>query len=55
MKISKEQAKKEIKAHFRDNHGKTIYGDENAEALNLDLMQVIEICEDLEREGKIAS
>lgn len=54
-KISRAQAKKEIKAHFRDNHGKTIYGDEIAEALNLDLMQVIEICEDLEREGKIAS
>lgn len=54
-KVSRAQAKKEIRAHFRDNHGKTIYGDEIAEALNLDLMQVIEICEELEREGRIAS
>lgn len=53
--ISKAQAAQEIRVFFRENDGSEIYPDEIAEALNLDLMQVIEICEDLENAGKISS
>lgn len=49
------QAKREIKVYFRENDGKEIYPDEIAEALNLDLMQVISLCDELEDAGKIIS
>lgn len=49
------QAKREIRAYFRENDGKEIYPDEIAEALNLDLMQVISLCDELEDAGKIIS
>ncbi len=49
------QAKREIRAYFRKNDGKEIYPDEIAEALNLDLMQVISMCDELEDAGKIIS
>ncbi len=49
------QAKREIRAYFRENDGKEIYPDEIAEALNLDLMQVISLCDGLEDAGKIIS
>ena len=47
------QAKREIRAYFRENDGKEIYPDEIAEALNLELMQVISLCDELEDAGKI--
>ena len=49
------QAKREIRAYFRENDGKEIYPDEIAGALNLDLMQVISLCDELEDAGKIIS
>ena len=49
------RAKREIRAYFRDNDGKEIYPDDIAEALNLDLMQVISLCDELEDAGKIIS
>ncbi len=49
------QAKREIRAYFRENDGKEIYPDEIAEALNLELMQVISLCDELEDAGKIIS
>lgn len=49
------QAKREIRAYFRENDGKEIYPDEIAEALNLDLMQIISLCDKLEDAGKIIS
>ncbi len=48
------QAKKAIRAYFRENDGKGVYPDDIADALNLHLMQVVRICEELENAGKIA-
>ena len=53
--VSNARAKREIRAYFRDNDGKEIYPDDIAEALNLDLMQVISLCDELEDAGKIIS
>ena len=53
--ITKALAKREIRAYFREHDGKEIYPDEIAEALNLDLMQVITVCDELEKDGKITS
>ncbi len=53
--ITKAQAKRDIRVYFRENNGKDIYPDEIAEALNLDLMQVITVCDELEKDGRITS
>lgn len=53
--ITNTQAKREIRAYFREHDGKDVYPDEIAEALNLDLMQVVSVCDELENAGKIIS
>lgn len=51
--LSREQAKKEVRAFFKAHHGETIYPSDVMEALSLDYDLVYEICEELEQEGKI--
>ena len=52
--VSKAQAKKEIRGYFAKHDGELIYPDDIADDLNLEMQQVIEICEALAEEGKIA-
>lgn len=52
--ITDDRAVKEITDFIAANEGETVFPDEVAEALDLDLMKVIEICEALVEEGKIA-
>lgn len=51
--IPREQAKEEIRKFFQDHHGEAIYPSDILEALHLDYDLVYEICEELEKEGKI--
>jgi hypothetical protein len=51
--IPREQAKEEIRAFFKDHHGKAIYPSDVMEALSLDYDLVYELCEELEREGMV--
>lgn len=51
--IPREQAKEEVRAFFKDHHGKAIYPSDVMEALSLDYDLVYEICEELEREGAV--
>lgn len=52
--ITDEQAIMEITEFITAHEGTAVFPDEVAEALDLDLMKVIEICEALVEEGKIA-
>jgi hypothetical protein len=49
-----DEAKREIKAYFEEHHGETLYPDEVAKALRLDVLQVIHLCQELAREQQIA-
>ena len=51
--ISNTRAKNEIKEFFEGRHGEVLYPDEIAEALNLEIEQVIRLCRELEVEDKI--
>lgn len=46
--------KARVKAYFEEHDGETLYPDDVAEALDLDLLTAIEICESLVREGRLA-
>lgn len=50
-KVSKEQAKKEIRKLFSESN--TLYYSDIAERLGLDLELVVDICNELQRQGKI--
>lgn len=52
--LSDENAKLEIKSFFEKHHGKTLFPDEVADALDLDVLQVIRLCRELAGEGEIA-
>ena len=52
--ISDAKAKSEVRAFFKEHDGEVIYPDDVAEALNIDLMQAVRVCEALTKEGKIA-
>ncbi len=52
--LSDEDAKLEIKSFFEKHHGKTLFPDEVADALDLDVLQVIRLCRELEGGGEIA-
>ena len=51
--VSHEDAKREIKQYFQAHHGKSIDAADLQEALGIDIQMVIQICQDLEREGQI--
>jgi hypothetical protein len=51
--ITREKAKKEIEAFFKEHDGETIYPSDVMFALGLDHYLVSEICQELEKEGKI--
>lgn len=51
--LPREQAKEEIRKFFQDHHGESIYPSDILDGLHLDYDLVYEICEELEREGKI--
>ncbi len=51
--ITREQAKAEIKAYFESHHGETIYPSDIMENLHLDYDLIWELCDELEKEGKI--
>jgi hypothetical protein len=51
--ISRHQAKKEIASYFEDHHGETFNEADLQEALKISIWMVIDICEELEKEGKI--
>jgi hypothetical protein len=51
--IPREQAKAEIRKFFQDHHGESVYPSDILESLHLDYDLVYEICEELEKEGKI--
>jgi hypothetical protein len=49
-----EELMERLKAFFEENHGKTFYPDDVAEALDTSLWETIEACEKLAAGGKIA-
>jgi hypothetical protein len=51
--IPREQAKAEIRKFFQDHHGESVYPSDILDSLHLDYDLVCEICEELEKEGKI--
>lgn len=51
--IPRDQAKEEIRKFFQDHHGESIYPSDILQALHLDYDLIYEICEELEKEGKI--
>ena len=51
--IDEKTAKNEIKAFFEEHHGETIYPDEVAQFLSLDVEQAIQLCMEIEAEGGI--
>lgn len=51
--IPREQAKAEIKAYFESHHGESIYPSDIMENLRLDYDLIGELCDELEKEGKI--
>lgn len=53
-KLSKAQAKNEIRAYFAQRDGQVVYPSDIAEVLNLDYDLVLVAINDLEKEGKIA-
>jgi hypothetical protein len=53
--IPYETAKEEIRKYFQKNHGKDIDAADLQEALGIEIAMAMEICEELEEEGKIAS
>ena len=53
-KLSKAQAKNEIRAYFAQRDGQVVYPSDIAEALNLDFDLVSAAVHELEKEGKVA-
>lgn len=53
-KLSKAQAKNEIRAYFAQHDGQVVYPSDIAEKLNLDYDSVLAAINELEKEGKIA-
>ena len=53
--ITYRQAKKEIIKYFSEHHGGNIDAAEIQEVLHIDISMAIEICDELERNGKIKS
>ena len=51
--IPRDQAKQEIKDYFEAHHGEDIYPSDVMEALFLDYDLISELCNELQREGKI--
>lgn len=51
--IGDEEAKDEIKAYFAARDGAAIYPDEVAEALGIDLLRAVRLCEALVAEGRL--
>jgi hypothetical protein len=51
--VSYEDAKREIKQYFEAHHGESIDAGDLQEALGIDIQMVIQICQDLERDGQI--
>lgn len=51
--IADDEAAQEIVTYLDSHSDETVYPDDLAEALGLDLMRVIELCEMLSAEGKI--
>jgi hypothetical protein len=51
--IPREQAKAEIKAYFESHHGEAIYPSDIMEDLRLDYDLIGELCDELEKKGKI--
>ena len=49
-----DEAKAAIKAYFQSHHGQNIYPDDVADALDMDILRVIALCEALVAEGKLA-
>lgn len=51
--ISRSQAKREVAEFFENHHGENIDPADLEEALGIDIMLAVEICDELENEGKI--
>lgn len=51
--VSYEDAKREIKQYFEAHHGESIDAGDLQEALGIDIQMVIQICQDIERDGQI--
>lgn len=51
--ISREEAKREIRQFFKDRHGENLSAGEIMDELNIEYSLVLDICEELEREGEI--
>ena len=51
--VSDRVAKREIKAYYAEHHGETLYPDEVATVLELDVSQVVRLCRVLAEEGEI--
>ncbi|MBW2543995.1 MAG: hypothetical protein JRD43_00705 [Deltaproteobacteria bacterium] len=51
--VSFEEAKKEIAQYYNDHHGETIDPVDIQESLGIDIFMAVEICEKLEKEGRI--
>jgi hypothetical protein len=54
LRLPKARAKRMIRRFFAERHGETLYPDDVAEAMNLDLSQTIELCRELAVDGAIA-
>jgi hypothetical protein len=53
--IGRKEAKKEIRKFFKEHHGESIDPSVIVENLRIDIGLAIELCAELEREGKIRS
>jgi len=51
--ISYEDAKAQIKQYFEAHHGEEIDAADLEEALGIDIVMAIQICQDLEQEGRV--
>ncbi len=52
--ISDTEAKEAIKQYFAKHHGRDIFPDEVADAIGLELVRTIRLCEELMKENRIA-
>ncbi len=51
--ISRRQAKEEIASYFADHHGNKFDEADLQEALKISIWMIVDICEELEKEGRI--
>lgn len=51
--FSRKEAKKEIRQYFKDHHGENIDPSDIFENLGIDIELAIELCDELEREGRV--